>query len=50
MNLGTALTGAVAVRLFDRVAFDLTSLLWSGIAAFLIRLGLKTIGLLEEKW
>ena len=50
MNLGTALVAATAVRLFDQVAFDPTSLLWSGIAAALIWVGMKTLDLLEEEW
>ena len=49
-NLGTALVAATAVRLFDQVKFDLTLLLWSVTAAFLIWLGTKLLDLLEEEW
>ena len=50
MNLGTALIAATAVRLFDRVWFDLTSALWSVVAAALIWFGLKVRDLLEAEF
>lgn len=50
MNLGTALIAATAVRLFDRVSLDWTTLLWSGAATLLIWLGLNVLGLLEEEF
>lgn len=51
-NLGFALSGAVAVKLFDKPILDTAVIVWAFAAGLLIWTGSELLGLLEsdEAW